>query len=184
MAEAREPEKAKLFVGMISGFPEVFSEAAAILQAEFGAVDMESDIFPFDCTDYYAKEMGENLKRKFITFAPLISQEELARIKIFTNSVEEKFAGRYSLARPINLDPGLAVASKIILASCKDFSHRIYLGRGVYAEVTLQSFKGTYKTLPWTYPDFRKDEYHSFFLGVRKKYLKQLAGALPEGTQS
>lgn len=174
MAKPQEAGKAKLFVGMISGFPEIFTEAAAILQTKFGAVDMESEIFPFDCTDYYRKEMGGNLKRKFSTFEPLVGQEQLSEIKIFTNSVEEKFAGKYGFARPVNLDPGLLLASKIILASCKDFSHRIYLARGVYAEVTLQFFKGGCKLLPWTYPDFRKEEYHSFFLEVRKRYLKQL----------
>jgi hypothetical protein len=174
MAKVKEPQKAKLFVGMISGFPETFGEAAAILQMRFGAVDMESEIFSFDCTDYYAKEMGENLKRKFVTFEPLIAQDQLAQIKIFTNEMEEKFAGKYGFVRPVNLDPGLLLASKIILASCKDFSHRIYLRRGVYAEVTLQFFKRGCKLLPWTYPDFRKEEYHRFFLEVRERYLKQL----------
>jgi hypothetical protein len=174
MAETREPEKAKLFVGMISGFPETFVEATGILQERFSAVDTESEIFPFDCTDYYESEMGKNLKRKFVAFEPLISQEELAQIKIFTNSVEKKFAGKYSLSRPVNLDPGLVLSSKIILASCKDFSHRIYLRKGVWAEVTLQFHKGSYKTLPWTYPDFIKEDYHSFFLEVRKKFLEQL----------
>ena len=66
------------------------------------------------------------------------------------------------------------LSSKIILASCKDFSHRIYLGDGVYGEITLQYTKGGFQILPWTFPDYRKEEYHVFFDNLRRRYMEQV----------
>ncbi|MFH1421364.1 MAG: DUF4416 family protein [Planctomycetota bacterium] len=174
MTKPTMPEKAKLFVGMISIFPEIFEKVTQHLIAKFGVVDLKSEILPFDYTDYYNQQMGENLKRKFVAFENLIEQNELAEIKLFTNDLEGLFKGEYPPERPINLDPGIVVKAKIILASCKDFSHRIHLAKGVYGEVTLQYYKGKFKTLPWTYPDFRSKEYQNFFLEVRKKYVAQV----------
>ena len=154
----------------------------------FGPVDLESDIFNFDYTDYYAKEMGPGLVRKFFSFARLISPEDLAGIKLKTNEIEEDFArpvrglasngarrGEAKVARPINLDPGYLTSAKVVLATAKDYSHRIYLKGGIYAEATLRYFKGAYQPWPWTYPDYKSPEYLSFFHRLRKIYLAQLA---------
>ena len=74
--------------------------------------------------------------------------------------------------RRINLDPGYMDTVKIVLASTKDFSHRIYLGKGIYGEVTLiYSGKG-YQILPYTFPDFRTQEYQDIFKKAREIYKK------------
>ncbi|MEW6680138.1 MAG: DUF4416 family protein, partial [bacterium] len=87
-----------------------------------------------------------------------------------TNSLEEKFL--ISGKRRINIDPGYVGSGKLVLASTKDSYHRVYLKDGIYGETTLYFYKGEFREFPWTYPDFRKDEYKKFFLSVRKKHLE------------
>ncbi|MEK6728917.1 MAG: DUF4416 family protein, partial [Planctomycetota bacterium] len=89
---------------------------------------------------------------------------------------EESFAAsrQYPVKRPVNIDPGYINESRLILASTKDFSHRIYLRDGIYAEVTLNYRKGRYETFPWTFPDYKTAGYHDFFLKVRGLYVDKL----------
>lgn len=177
MAEPQEPEKAKFFCGVLCASVELLPEVKAHLEKAFGPVDSESETMLFDSTNYYEDEMGKHLVRKFYAFETLVEQDSLAGAKLATNALEKKFAGKMDVKRPVNLDPGLLLASKIILASCKDFSHRIYLGSGVYAEITLQyssGRKGAWQTLPWTFPDYRKKEYHDFFTVLRQRYMEQV----------
>ena len=165
-------EKVCLIIGMLSRFPELFGRAADALSARFGKVSRESEILPFDFTDYYAPEMGEDLRRKFCAFECLIEPERLVEIKLWTNELEEKMAGAdYPVARPINLDPGYVAASKLVLATTKDHAHRIYLGRGIYAEVTLSFMAKEFRPMSWTYPDYRTDPYRRFFETIRADWL-------------
>ena len=174
MAQVKKPQKAKLFAGVITASQELLLELKEKLEGLFGSVDFESEIMAFDSTDYYESQMGTGLARKFYSFERLVEQDSLAGIKLSTNRLEEDFAGRLSVERPVNIDPGLLLPSKLVLASCKDFSHRIYLGKGVYGEITLQYMNDSFRILPWTFPDYRKEEYHSFFAGVRDVYMRQL----------
>ena len=130
---------------------------------------MESETLPFEFTAYYTPEMGPNLLRKFVAFKKLISPERLAAAKIFTNRLEKTYTQKGK--RRINLDPGILTLAKVILASTKDFSHRIYLNSGVYAEVTLLFRKGRFEALPWTYPDYRTEPYLKFFRILRDGFL-------------
>jgi hypothetical protein len=57
------------------------------------------------------------------------------------------------------------------LASTKDRDHRIYLDRGIYAENTLFFHRGAWQPRRWTYPDYRRADYHQFFMDCRK-YLR------------
>lgn len=104
--------------------------------------------------------------------------DEIAAIKIKTNALEEAIASeeKYVVARPVNIDPGYINESRLILASTKDFSHRIYLRDGIYAEVTLDYRQGKYESFPWTFPDYKSSEYQEFFLLVRGHYVKKLKG--------
>jgi len=112
--------------------------------------------------------MGKNLSRKFISFKHLIDPERLVSIKLFTNKLEEKFLWPGSSRRKINIDPGYLTLSKLILATTKDFSHRIYLGSGIYAEVTLRYLKNKgFQPWEWTYPDYRSKEYLEIFNQLR-----------------
>jgi len=177
MAKALSAKPVKLFVGMLTGFPDLIDETKDILISNFGSIDLESDRFKFDFTDYYEKEMGPGLVRKFFSFTPLISPEDLAGIKLKTNEIEEDFARRNEakVARPANLDPGYLTWAKVVLATAKDYSHRIYLKEGIYAEATLRYFQGAYQPWSWTYPDYKTPEYLRFFHRLRKIYLAQIA---------
>jgi hypothetical protein len=138
-----------------------------------GPVDMVSRWLDFDYTDYYYKEMGSPLFRKVFAFKNLIGQDTLARIKEKTNELENRF--EISGRRIINIDPGYLVSSRFILATGKEYSHRIYIGRKIYADLTLMySKKQGFKTLEWTYPDYASETMISFLSKVRDKYLLDL----------
>jgi len=166
----------KLFVGMLAGDPARFTEAETLLVERYGAVDLSSEVLPFEYTEYYRAEMGEGLVRKFLSFERLIRPDELIDIKRTTNGMEEDFARRLAggPARPVNLDPGYLALSKVVLATTKDYSHRVYLGKGIHAEVTLHFQRGRYEPWEWTYPDYRTEEYGRFFLGMRERLREQL----------
>jgi hypothetical protein len=176
MGAITEPKPVKLFVGMLAAKPEWLAAAEQRLVEQFGAVDLVSAEMPFDWTDYYRDAMGEGLTRKFVSFERLVAPEEIVEIKRLTNAMEDDLA--VDLAggpkRPVNLDPGYLSLSKVVLATTKDYSHRLYLGRGIYAEVTLHFHKGAYEPWEWTYRDYRTPEYGVFFLEMRKRLSEQL----------
>jgi len=160
---------------MIAGEEHFFYKVMDEVVREYGEIDFESKVLPFHYTNYYTKEMGENLKRKFVSFKRLISPEKIIQVKLFTNRLEEKFLWPGSARRRINIDPGYLTLSKLVLATTKNFSHRIYLGHGIYAEVTLRYVKNKgFQPWEWTYPDYRSPEYLEIFNQLRDGYKKQL----------
>ncbi len=145
----------------------------SLLEEAFGPVDMISRWLDFDFTGYYDKEMGTPLFRKVFVFKNLIAQDELALIKEKTNEIENQFAKKKN--RSVNIDPGYLVSSRFILATGKEYSHRIYIGHKIYADLTLMySKKDGFKTLDWTYPDYASEAMISFLSKVRDKYLLDL----------
>ena len=176
MAKAKEPSPVKLVIGTIFAREGILIEARQKLVKKFGPCDFQSKILPFDCTKYYEPEMGPNLKRQFFSFQRLIDPHQLAAIKLYTNRLEERLSrAQDKPSRQINLDPGYISTSKLVLATCKNYSHRIYLEKGVFAEVTLHFREGTFTSWPWTYPDYRRQEYIRSFNAIREMYLKQLS---------
>ena len=193
MGVVKEHTPVKLIVGMISSFPHLFEQTRKALEKEFGAGDYESPILPFDKTDHYREEFGPELKRRFYSFKKLIDAERLAEIKLFTNCLEKELVsedgsfvcpsleGRFvsggkalAVRRRINIDPGYLAPGKLVLATTKDHQHRIYLGKDIYAEVTLRFKNGSFCPWEWTYPDYRIPEYIDIFNRIRSIYLKQL----------
>jgi Domain of unknown function (DUF4416) len=178
MAEVRPPIPVKLFAGMLSADPALFDECRALLCEEYGAIDLESPALPWNHTDYYQEEMGPGLTRKFIFFERLIDPALLASVKKRTIGIEalKAVTSERRVRRRINLDPGYVTEAKVVLASAKDFSHRIYIGERLYAEVTLQ-YRGrdrTFLPLEHTYPDFRTKEAIELFLKAREMLRKGL----------
>ena len=175
MAKIGQVEPVKLICGMISADTELFAQAREQLLEQYGPVDQTSDPFPFDFTHYYDDQMGSPLFRKFLAFERLIDPGDLGRIKRATNDLEDAFASaaKGNPPRPVNLDPGYVAPSKLVLASMKDFSHRIYLANGVYAEITLQYHHGCWESLPWTFPDYGSGRYDAFLTAVRKRLREQ-----------
>jgi len=173
MAKIEEHGKVKLIMGMISSGEEFLGRVEDILEERFGDIDFTSQIIPFNFTDYYQDEMGKNLLRKFIGFRNLISPDSIVDIKLYTNDLEKKFLNSHA-GRNINIDPGYISAAKLVLASAKNFSHRIYLRQGVYAEITLRYTKGNFEPWEWTFPDYRTDGYIKIFNHIRKIYMDQI----------
>jgi len=175
MATARTARPVKLFVGLLGSDPDLLRRARQHLVRRFGPTDHESPQWPFTHTAYYADEMGPDLLRWFLSLERLVRPHALAEIKSDTNQLEQSIAEE-ALAvtpRPVNLDPGYLDLGKVVLATTKDRSHRIYLGLGIYAEVTLHYADGAWRAWPWTYPDYQSDEYRGFFAEVRTRYREQ-----------
>jgi len=173
MGKVKQPDKVKLIIGMISNDIKLFLKLEELLSKQYGYIDLKSSMMKFSHTDYYSKEMGKNLKRKFVSFKELIFPDNLADIKLTTNTVEQKFL-KHSRERNINLDPGYITKSKLILATTKNYQHRVYIKGGIYAEVTLRFKNNSFKKWEWTYPDYKTEEYINFFNEVREKYMKQM----------
>lgn len=171
MGIAKIPKPVKLIIGFIFKEEKLFYKYKRILERKFGKTDFESQTLPFRHTDYYEKEFGRELKRKFVSFKKLIPASALPKIKVFTNAIEKKSAKNGS--RIINIDPGCLSMAKVILASTKDYRHRIYLDLGIYAEVTLFYQDKGFRHWEWTYPDYKDTEYLNIFNRIREIYAQQ-----------
>jgi len=171
MGQAKDPQPVKAFVGILTARVSLLPEVDELLQERLGPIDVGSETLDFDYTRYYEAEMGSGLKRRFLGFERLAHADALVETKLFTNELEQKLSeeGR----RRVNLDPGYLTAARVVLASTKDYAHRLYLGRGVYGEVTLIYQERGFQALPWTYPDYRSEPYHQFFRHLRRAYLTQ-----------
>jgi hypothetical protein len=169
VGEIRACEPARLFVGILSRHASLHPEIEATLAARYGAIAARSGAFPFTFTDYYRAEMGGDLLRSLLLFDAPFDPGELAPCKLFTNALEAQVAksARFLERRPVNVDPGYLTLSKLVLASTKDHAHRVYVGSGIHAEVTLAYREGSYRALPWTYPDYRSETYHAFLAEAR-----------------
>ena len=176
MWEVNKPEPVKLIIGILAADERCLAVAAEAVTAQFGKADLESEIWPFDQTEYYKDQTGENIVKQFICIDKLIDPGELATIKLKANEIEQDLAQKLNtdLPRPINLDPGIIEPSKLVLASTKNFSHRIYIGQKIYAEVTLTYQKGNWHTYDYTFPDHKLPRYHAFFSKVRERLVEQL----------
>ena len=175
MAKPKKPSPVKLIVGAITSSEGILIKAKVNLEKKFGPLDFENSIVPFNFTKYYEKEMGPGLLRQSFSFQRLINPQNLAAIKLYTNRLERRLSRKQDrFSRKINLDPGYICASKLVLATCKNYSHRIYLDKGVFAEVTLNFREGTFLPRPWTYPDYKTKGYIQSFNKIREIYLQQL----------
>ena len=176
MGLIHRPEPVLLLVGMLSSSLEEFSAARELLERRFGPVELESAPFPFEATHYYDDELGTPILRQFVAFTRLIDPGRLASVKGFTNELEHVRARKRGAQprRPVNLDPGYLDAGRLVLATTKDRAHRLYLGQGIHAEVTLMYEKGAWQALPWTYPDYAAPTYHPFLIEARVSYLVRL----------
>jgi hypothetical protein len=172
MGASSNPQRVKLIIGLIYRDSQEYLAIKPFLLRAFGPVDFESSEIAFTYTSYYKQEFGDNLTRRFISFSRLISPATLAAIKVRTNKLEMKKARNGK--RLINIDPGYIDMAKLVLASTKDFCHRIYLDRGIFAEITLVYKKDSFTFWDWTYPDYRTPEYISIFNNIRQTYAQQL----------
>lgn len=174
MGQIKPPSFVKLIVGIITANTNLLEAVYHRLEERFGEIDFVSQLMRFDYTAYYAREMGRELQRQFVSFDRLNSPDELAAAKRFSNAVECEFAETETTHRQVNLDPGYISAAKLVLASTKDHAHRIHLHNGIYAENTLKFREKTFQPWEWTYPDYRTPAYIEIFNHIRQIYLGQL----------
>ena len=175
MWEPTEPSPVKYIVGILASDARCLGAAREAVAAEFGPLDLVSDIWAFDQTAYYREQTGPTIVRQFVCIERLGGPDELAEMKHRTNRIERELAETLAtpFPRPVNLDPGIIEPSKLVLASTKNFAHRIYIGRKMYAEVTLVFDRGAWCPLPYTYPDYRQQSYFDFLCKVRIRLLQQ-----------
>lgn len=171
MAEPIIPCKTKLFIGIIFSDESRLIASQSVLKKKFGEIDYQTHYLPFEHTSYY-KSMGNELYKVFYSFKRLIDRERIVNIKLFTNRLERKFSEKDT--RKINIDPGYLTLSNVFLATCKDYFHRVYIGKGVYLENEYKYLNKRYLPWEWTYPDYLKPEYIFFFHEMRKIYTSQL----------
>ncbi len=176
MGIPKEPKPVKYFAALLSGHRELLLSVEHELEVLLGRIDSSSPILSWALSRYYEEEMGSGLLRGFVSFDPLMSPEKLAEIKIKTQTLEERHqrVERENHGRRVNIDPGYLDAGKVVLASTKGASHRIYLNSGIYAEAALLYHGGSFHPFPYTYPDYLWRETLCFFGNVRSLYLGQL----------
>lgn len=151
------PPAAILFCGLITTGDVDAGSVLRGLEQAWGPLAFVGRSFPFDYTTYYHREMGSPLFRRFVTFQRPVEQDALPGLKQEAMRVEAVYRSAGG-GRKANIDPGLLLPERLLLATTKPAAQRPYLGRGVYADLTLVYHAKSYRPLDWTYPDYAADE--------------------------
>ncbi|HOJ71309.1 MAG TPA: DUF4416 family protein [Syntrophorhabdaceae bacterium] len=173
MGIVKIPKPVMFFASIIYKDEGMLGVAIDALEEKIGDIHEKTQRMAFDHTDYYSGEMGDSLCRILVLFEPLMPREYLIETKLTTNSIEMDLSGGEK--RKINIDPGYITLENVILATTKNYTHRIYMGSGIYADLTLIFKKGTYTPLEWTYPDYAGSEIISILNRWRGYYKRMLA---------
>jgi hypothetical protein len=178
MALAQPHSPVLLILAAFSRYPAALDWARQTAEDAWGAIALESERFEHRETNYYEATMGPELLKQFFAFESRVDPAKLVTCKETSNQWEIDYQqlGRHPEPRPLNLDPGYLTEAKLVLASTKDRDHRIYLDRGIFAEVTLHFQRGQWQSRPWTYPDYQRADYHAFFSRCRDHLRQSLNG--------
>jgi hypothetical protein len=168
MAKIRAVDKTLLFVGALFSDKEYYYKTQTALQEAFGEIVMESPPSGWDYSEYYRDEMGSPITRRFLFLKQSMSPDMLSDVKLRTIDIEARFS--LDGKRQINLDPGYLTPAKVVLASTKDYSHRIYLRDGIYAETTLIFKDKGYFPHVHTYTDYKDERQQRLFLLAREMF--------------
>lgn len=177
MSRPQEPKAGKLIVGLLFRDFSVQLHTLEALTEKFGPMDFLTEPETFTYTNYYEEEMGPGIYRQVISFTQFVQPDTLPDIKLFTNDLEIRLSKEGK--RRVNIDPGILSEERLILATGKDFTHRVYLRNGIYADLTLIYQGGTYRPLSWTYPDYRAPRLIHFLCVLRQLILFQRTGRIP-----
>lgn len=174
MGTIGKPAPAILVAGIMYFDEVLLNKALSTFSDRYGDIELSSAPFRFDMTDYYTPEMGNAIHKLFVCFQNHIEMTELPAIKHFTNDIELELARTIDgkTHRQVNIDPGYVTLAKLVLASTKDYSHRIYLDDGIYGETTLRYVRDSFTAIDTTYPDYQTPLAISFFNEARN-YLKR-----------
>lgn len=174
MGKIKRPDLVNLVIFCFGTYLDYrFGESKLFLEKEYGEIDYISPLLDFGkFTFFYNKEMGNGkIEGRLISFRNLVHPSELKEIKIFTNKIEKSFSIDHK--RTINIDPGYIHHSQFVLASTKHWGNRIYIGKGIFAEITLLFINGKFTPLKYTYQNYTDEEYISHLTEIRKNYLKK-----------
>lgn len=174
MSEPVRADDVKLISSLFSSNKALIDEVIHKLEHLFSPVDWISPELFFDRTQYYAKEMGWPLHRRFVSYEKLIRPQDLVEVKIETNRVEKEYLE--DGGRQVNIDPGYITLERLILATGKNYTHRVYLSKGIFADLTLIFNKKSFRPLEWTFRDYASSEIITLFNHVRERYKRQLRG--------
>lgn len=174
MGTPANPDPVKLVCAIMGQDETKLAEGRELLADRFGAVELAGPVFDFTFSSYYEREMGAGLVKQFLGFGPLVYPEDLADIKRASNGLEAGLVRSDGMpGRALNIDPGYVNGGQLVLATTKNYSHRIYIGKGIFAEVTLLYTRGEFTPLPWTYRDYSTEAALAFFTRVRAAFLDQ-----------
>ncbi|MCP4685320.1 MAG: DUF4416 family protein [bacterium] len=180
MARKQTPPPGRLIVSIIYSSIDAVADSLKLLERQFGRVQYETIEMPYT-SEAYSEEMGDKLQRRFFSFEKPVERDRLPQIKAACLKIEKQFGDHVDdfTFRTVNLDPGILTPDNLVMASTREYNHRVYLGEGVFAELVLVFAKGRFVRMPWTIADFYHGEAIDFFLRVRESF--ELMG---ESTQS
>ena len=168
MSAPEHPDPVKVFAAVLYARDADACEVERAMEGRWGSIDHRGEVVPFDVTDYYEPEMGGGLTRSIVSFADLVAPEDIVRLKLEANTIEEEFA--HDGQRTVNIDVGYFDIHKIVLASCKYDAQKVHVGSGIYADIVCRFYEGSYVPYDWTFPDFRARFYDSDFAKIRAVY--------------
>jgi len=171
MARRQTPPPGRLVVSIIYSSIDALADALKLLERQFGRVQYETIETTYSATTY-AEEMGDSLQRRFFSFEKPVERDRLPQIKTACQKIEKQFGDHVDdfTFRTVNLDPGILTPDNLVMASTREYNHRIYLSDGVFADLVLVFAKGRFVRMPWTISDFYHGEAIEFFLRVRASF--------------
>ncbi|MFB3850897.1 MAG: DUF4416 family protein [Acidobacteriota bacterium] len=175
MGIIKPPNPSLLFAAVTHNIIVPRSEIEKALTNCFGKILIKSESFDFNFTSYYEKEMGKNLFKFLVAFENLDTEDKLPVVKLKSDALEKTFLDKTG-NRQVNIDPGFLSESRVVLASTKNFSHRIHIGNGIFGEITLLYQNKEFVSLPWTFPDYKSPFIQNFLFEARKEYVNILKG--------
>ncbi len=173
MGTVKPSSKVKIIVSIFTNNTDTLEKSIKIIESDFGELELVTPPFIFNHTKYYEKEMGGDLFRKFVVLKELLPRDNIALLKLKSNQIESYFLKENR--RTVNIDPGYLSLENFILLTTKNYTHRVYLEKGIYADITLIFHKNQFEILPWTYPDYASEEIRNFLIEIRKIYKNQLS---------
>ena len=175
MSSLPKPEpKVKLIAAAMAAREDLIREVLSVLSASYGPVELTSPVFPFTYSSYYAAEMGEGLVKVFCSFRRLVHPRDIVAFKLEAMACERMFLAEGTSSRRVNVDPGYLDEMKLVLATTKNASHRVYMDSGVHGDIELIYKHGAFTPLEWTYLDYREPAALEFFGKVRRGYVAEL----------
>ena len=171
MALTQPPPPVKYFIAVLFGNSRFLVPVRSRFIEIWGEIDFEGEDHPFDVTDYYADEMGSPLFRRIFSFKTIEPPDRLVAMKLSCNALEEQtmVGGK----RTVNCDAGYLDHNKTVLASAKEAGQKIYLDKGIYADLAGRYKNGAYRPFEWSFPDFKDGRYDRELLSIRSIYLTQ-----------